>query len=47
MKNSTKTIVLLKALDLELKTILERDIKNFKSAQQRKNNLAFLQQIAA
>jgi len=47
MKNSTNTTVLLKALDLELKAILEKDIKEFKSEKQRKQNMAFLQLIAA
>ena len=47
MKNSTNTTVLLKALDLELKAILERDIKAFKAEKQRKQNAAFLQLIAA
>ena len=47
MKNSTKTTVLLKAFDIELKAILEKDLKAFKAAQQHKNNVAFLQQIAA
>jgi len=47
MKNSTNTTVLLKALDLELKAILEKDIKAFKIKQQVKNNATFLQAIAA
>ena len=47
MKNSTKTTVLLKALDLELKAVLERDIKSFKAEKQRKNDIAFMQLIAA
>jgi len=47
MKNSTKTTVLLKAFDIELKAILEKDLKAFKAAQQHKNNVAFLRQIAA
>ena len=45
MKNSTKTTVMLKALDLELKAILENDLKAFKAAQQVKN--AVQQQLAA
>jgi hypothetical protein len=32
MKNLTKTTVILKALDIELKALLQTDIKNFKSA---------------
>jgi len=47
MKNSTKTIVMLKALDIELKAILEKDLKAFKAAEQQKKNAAFLQLIAA
>jgi len=48
MKNSTKTTVLLKAIDLELKAILEQDIRKFNSAKFNKNkNAAFLQLIAA
>jgi hypothetical protein len=47
MKNSTKTTVLLKAFDIELRAILVKDLKAFKTAQQHKNNVAFLQQIAA
>jgi len=40
MKTSTKTIVILKSLDLELKSILQQDLQNFKTAQQSKNNHA-------
>jgi hypothetical protein len=47
MKNPAQTTVLLKALDLELKTILEKDIKTFKIKQQSKKNAAFLQALAA
>ena len=47
MKNSTNTTVLLKALDLELKAIMKKDIKEFKVEKQRKQNMAFLQLIAA
>jgi hypothetical protein len=47
MKNSTKTTILLKAFDIELKAILVKDLKAFKTAQQHKNNVAFLRQIAA
>lgn len=31
MKNSTKTTVILKMLDIELKTLLQTDIRNFKA----------------
>lgn len=45
---STKTTVLLKAIDLELKAILENDIRKFNSAKHEKNKYAaFLQLIAA
>lgn len=47
MKSSTKTTVLLKAFDLELKTILEKDIKAFKISRQAKNNAALVKAIAA
>lgn len=47
MKNSLNTIIMLKALDIQLKRILEEDLKAYKAAQQRKNNLTFLQLIAA
>jgi hypothetical protein len=48
MKLSLKTTVLLKAIDLELKAIIENDIKKFKAAkQQRENNLAFIRKLAA
>ena len=32
MKNSTKTTVILKALDMELKALIKADLENFKSA---------------
>jgi hypothetical protein len=32
MKNSTKATVILKALDMELKTLIQADINNFKAA---------------
>ncbi len=49
MKNTaTKTERMLKAIDLQLKAILESDIKNFIAAKYIKNkNAAFLQLIAA
>jgi hypothetical protein len=31
MKTSTKTIVILKALDLELKALLQQDLESFKN----------------
>jgi hypothetical protein len=30
MKNSTKTTVILKALDMELKALIQTDLENFK-----------------
>jgi hypothetical protein len=32
MKNSTKTTVILKALDMQLKTLIQADLENFKLA---------------
>jgi hypothetical protein len=32
MKNSTKTTVILKALDIELKALIQADLQNFKLA---------------
>lgn len=34
MENSTKTEVILKSLDLELKKLLSQDLKSFKAAKQ-------------
>ncbi|QJD94507.1 hypothetical protein HH214_00790 [Mucilaginibacter robiniae] len=34
----TKTQILLKAIDLELKALLNQDIKNFRTAQFKKNS---------
>jgi len=47
MKNSTQTTVILKALDLELKALLENDLKNFKSAQNKNTQFAGKQLMAA
>jgi len=48
MKNVTKTTPLLKAIDLELKAILAKDIRKFNTVKEIKNkNAAFLQLIAA
>jgi len=46
MNNSTTTSIILKVLDLNLKTILEQDIRAFQIAQQNKRRAA-LQLIAA
>ena len=40
MKNSTKTTVILKAIDLELKALLEKDLAAFKMQQGRKTKQA-------
>jgi hypothetical protein len=47
MKNSTQTTVILKAFDLELKALLVKDLKNFKSAQSKNNQDANKQLMAA
>ena len=47
MKNSNQTTVILKALDLELKALLENDLKNFKSANNKNNQAAGKQLMAA
>ncbi|HTI58468.1 hypothetical protein [Mucilaginibacter sp.] len=46
MKNSTQTTVTIKSLDIELKALLEQDLKNFRSAQN-KNNQATSKQLMA
>lgn len=38
MKTSTKTTVILKAFDMELKGLLKSDLQKFKAAQNQKNN---------
>lgn len=47
MKMSTQTTVLLKALDIELKRILEQDLQNFKAKKQAEKNIMFLKQLLA
>lgn len=47
MKTSIKTNVMLKAIDLELKRIIDADLQKFKAEQQRKKNLAFVQMLLA
>lgn len=39
MKNSTKTTVILKMLDIELKALLQTDIKNFKAIRSEQKQL--------
>jgi hypothetical protein len=47
MKNSTQTTVILKSLDLELKSLLKKDLKNFRVAQSKNNQHAGKQLMAA
>ncbi|ASU33704.1 hypothetical protein [Mucilaginibacter xinganensis] len=49
MKNitSTKTNILLKALDIELKLLLEKDLENFRMMQAKNKTARTSQQIAA
>lgn len=47
MKTSINTTILLKAIDIELKRIIDQDLAKFKAEQQRKKNLAFVQQLLA
>ncbi|CAM3973324.1 hypothetical protein MUGA111182_19950 [Mucilaginibacter galii] len=47
MKMSTQTTILLKALDIELKKIIEQDLQKYRAAQQAKKNKMFLQQLLA
>ncbi|HTD97878.1 MAG TPA: hypothetical protein VK668_01260 [Mucilaginibacter sp.] len=47
MKNATQITVLLKALDIQLKALLESDLKSFKSAQNKNTQLAGKQLMAA
>ena len=47
MKTSLNTTILLKAIDIELKRIIDQDLAKFKAEQQRKKNLAFVQQLLA
>ena len=47
MKTSTKTIVLLKAFDMELRAMLKTDLENFKKARSAKNNNEGKQLLAA
>jgi hypothetical protein len=47
MKNSNQITVILKALDLELKALLENDLKNFKEVNNKNNQAADKQLMAA
>jgi len=47
MKTSTQTTIMLKALDIELKRIIEQDLQKYKATQQAKKNISFLQQLLA
>ena len=47
MKNADVTTILLKALDLELKAILQNDLEQFRSKQTQNNTQGQAVQIAA
>ncbi|WP_156088735.1 hypothetical protein [Mucilaginibacter pedocola] len=47
MKTSVQTTILLKALDLELKKIIDADLQKFRAEQQRQKNLSFIKQLLA
>jgi len=47
MKNSTQTRIMLKALDIELKALLEEDLKQFKNVNNKNNQAAGNQLMAA
>lgn len=47
MKMSTQTTVLLKAIDIELKKIIEQDLQKYRAAQQAKKNKQFLKELLA
>lgn len=47
MKTLNQTNILLRALDLELKAILKKDLENFRAIQKSKNNAAAGTQLLA
>jgi hypothetical protein len=47
MKNENKTTGMLKSLDLKLKTLLEKDLQNFRATQSKNNQPAGKQLMAA
>jgi hypothetical protein len=47
MKNSNQTTVILKSLDMELKALLENDLKNFRSIKNKTDQQAGKQLMAA
>ena len=47
MKTSVQNTILLKALDLELKKIIDADLQKFRAEQQRQKNLSFIKQLLA
>lgn len=47
MKNSTQTDVILKAIDIELKALLEKDLKNFQVSHNKNKQMAEKQLMAA
>jgi len=46
MKTLDQTTILLKAIDLELKAILKKDLQNFRAVQQAKNGAAAIKVAA-
>ena len=47
MKTSTQTTILLKAIDIKLKKLIEQDLQNYKAAQKARKNRLFLQDLLA
>ncbi len=47
MKNSNQTTVILKSLDMQLKALLENDLKNFRSTKNKTDQHAGKQLMAA
>jgi hypothetical protein len=47
MKNSTQTTVTIQAIDIELKALLQNDLKNFKANQSGNNQATGKQLLAA
>ena len=47
MKTSTQTTILLKAIDIKLKKLIEQDLQSYKAAQKARMNRLFLQDLLA
>lgn len=47
MKNSTQTTATIDSLDIELKKLIEQDLKNFRAAQNKNNQATGKQLMAA